>query len=108
MSLILLAIIPKTPWCQLFPKTKIKFELLWFAAWLFASSKIWLSINFLFSFNKNSFLLIDSICSISFDINNFEAREESSILLAALIWGPTTKPKSWEVGDETIFELSIN
>ena len=29
MSLILLAIIPKTPWCQLLPKTNIKFELLY-------------------------------------------------------------------------------
>ena len=103
MSLILLAIIPKTPWCQLSPYTIINLELNWLDACSFALSNIWASINFLFSFKRNNFLLIESICSISFEINNLDASEESSILLAALIWGPTTKPKSWEVGEELIF-----
>jgi len=59
---------------------------------------IFCSINFLFSLIKNSFLEIVSISESSFDIRSLEDKEESSILLAALICGPKTKPISLAKG----------
>ena len=41
-------------------------------------------------------------------IKSLEAKDESSILLAALICGPTIKPRSWEDGAELSLELSIS